>query len=181
MSSGAVDHADDASSSSSSSSSSEEGQLDWEKVDLDALKRDTEALAAWVQQLLDGEATRLKQHGVRVLPLKTQSVVTSRDESSELVHTVSVASGLDFATVESIFLGPLVACPLKAGFTGLTMMLWTEKGVQAAMPFMLAVLVPAAAADSPSGLRVWRFVNDKDETVKHTLNQMEELGQDATN
>lgn len=166
-----VENGDDDESSASSS----KDDVEFEKVDFDAMRRETEALAAWLNATLTSEVERLKEHDVRALPLTTKSVVTSTDENGEFVHTVTLATGLDFNTLQSIFLGPVRECELKTGFSALTMMLWTAKGIEIMMPFVCAVLLPTRAASSDAGMRVWRFTNDKDETVTHRIGTIEEV------
>lgn len=159
-----------------SSASSED--VEWEQIDFDVLRRDTEALAAWLNAQLSDEVARLGAHDVRALPLSTKSVVTSvGDEAAggEFTHTVTLATGLDFNTVESIFLGPVRACELKPGFSALTLMLWTAKGMDVGMPMVCAVLLPDRAAQDDARMRVWRFTNDKGESVTHRIGTMEEI------
>jgi hypothetical protein len=156
-----------------SSASSED--VEWEQIDFDTLRRDTEALAAWLNALLSGEVARLSEHDVRALPLATKSVVTSVGADGEFTHTVTLATGLDFNTVESIFLGPVRPCELKTGFSALTLMLWTAKGMDVGMPMVCAVLLPNTATQDDSRMRVWRFTNDKDESVTHRIGTIEEI------
>jgi hypothetical protein len=163
------------------SSSSSDDALEFDKVDVDELKRETEALAAFLKGVVDKEIARLREHDVKALPLRTKTVVTTKDGDGQVVHEVEVATAMDFNTIQSIFIGPTSDVALKPGFSAVLLMLWTEKGFECQMPLMVGVILPTECTSSSDTMRAWRFINDTGQSVQHLLDATHDVTADNDN
>ena len=105
------------------------------------------------------EAARLKDLGVRALPLKVTRVRSLVDEEGAVTHALDVDSGVDFGVVSELLVGS--PQPLGKSRQFLMLVLFTEAGAGAKMPYLLPCVLPRSAKQ----LYSYRFINKNGNSV----------------